>query len=52
MKTLFDDQFNKEDRSQAVSGYRIYAPEQERRTKHNNLPELYPDLPDEKFDII
>ena len=35
-----------------ISGYRIYAPEQKRRTQVNNLPELYPDLPDEKFDII
>ena len=32
----------------AVSGYRIYAPEQSRRTMHNELPDFYPDFPDEK----
>lgn len=52
MRSLFDNQFEMEDRSKAVSGYRIYAPEQERRTMHNDLPELYPDLPQEHFDII
>lgn len=35
-----------------VSGYRLYAPEQRRRTMINDLPEFYPDLPEEKFDII
>ena len=35
-----------------VSGYRIYTPEQKRRMVTNNLPEFYPELPDEKFDII
>ena len=35
-----------------ISGYQIYAPEQSRRTMHNELPEFYPDLPDEKYDII
>ena len=35
-----------------ISGYRIYAPEQSRRTMHNELPEFYPDFPDEKYDII
>ncbi len=35
-----------------ISGYRIYAPEQSRRTMHNLLPEFYPDLPDGKFQII
>lgn len=35
-----------------VTGYRIYAPEQRRRIITNNLPELYPDLPTEKYDII
>jgi N6-adenosine-specific RNA methylase IME4 len=35
-----------------VSGYRIYSVEQERKTIHNNLPDLYPDLPEKKYDII
>lgn len=35
-----------------ISGYRIYAPEQSRRTMHNLLPEFYPDLPDKKYQII
>ena len=36
----------------SVSGYRIYDAEQRRRTVRNDLPELYPDLPDMKYDII
>ncbi len=35
-----------------ISGYRIYAPEQSRRTMHNFLPEFYPDLPQGKYQII
>lgn len=35
-----------------ISGYTFYAPEQKRRTKINDLPELYPDLPDKKYQII
>lgn len=35
-----------------VSGYRIYDAEQKRRTKRNDLPSLYPDLPEEKYDVI
>jgi N6-adenosine-specific RNA methylase IME4 len=35
-----------------ISGYRIYDAEQKRRTKRNDLPSLYPDLPEEKYDII
>ena len=35
-----------------ISGYRIYAPKQQQKIKYNDLPELYPDLPDEKYDII
>lgn len=40
------------DDKQYISGYRIYAPEQSRRTMRNLLPEFYPDLPDGKFQII
>ena len=35
-----------------VTGYRIYNAEQKRLTKENLLPDLYPDLPDRKYDII
>ncbi|MDR1408189.1 MAG: transcriptional regulator [Tannerella sp.] len=35
-----------------ISGYRIYDAEQKRRTVRNDLPLLYPDLPDKKYDII
>ncbi len=35
-----------------ISGYTIYNAEQDRRTKRNDLPEFYPDLPEEKYDII
>ncbi len=35
-----------------VSGYRIYDAEQKRRTIRNDLPSLYPDLPEKKYDII
>ena len=35
-----------------LTGYRIYSAEQERRTKRNDLPALYPDLPNKKYDII
>jgi modification methylase munI len=35
-----------------VSGYAIYAPQYKERTIVNNLPEFYPSLPDDRFDII
>lgn len=35
-----------------LTGYRIYNAEQSRRTKRNDLPDLYPDLPTKTFDII
>ena len=56
MKDLFSNEFileNKEDNeTKEISGYTIYAPKQKEMTKVNNLPEFYPELPDEKFDII
>lgn len=39
-------------KGKVISGYRIYNAEQERKTKRSNLPELYPDLPTKKYDII
>lgn len=38
--------------SRPISGYTIYNAEQVRRTKRNDLPSFYPDLPEEKYDII
>jgi len=35
-----------------VTGYTIYNAEQQRRSKKNDLPNLYPDLPNKQFDII
>lgn len=35
-----------------LTGYTIYNSEQERRTKRNDLPELYPDLPEKKYSVI
>ena len=35
-----------------LTGYKIYNAEQDRRTQRNDLPDLYPDLPEKKFDII
>jgi N6-adenosine-specific RNA methylase IME4 len=35
-----------------ISGYSIYSEEQKRRIKKNPMPDLYPDLPKEKFNII
>ena len=35
-----------------LTGYKIYNAEQKRRTKRNDLPALYPDLPAKKYDII
>lgn len=35
-----------------ITGYTIYNAEQKKRTKRNDLPSLYPDLPLKKYDII
>jgi len=35
-----------------LTGYTIYNAEQERRTQRNDLPHLYPDLPQKRYDII
>jgi N6-adenosine-specific RNA methylase IME4 len=34
------------------TGYSIYNEATRRRTRQNSLPDLYPELPDKKFDII
>ncbi len=54
-KQLFDDEvINKVSplKNKNITGYTIYNAEQERRTKRNDLPDLYPDLPEEKYGII
>jgi len=35
-----------------LTGYTIYNAEQKRRTKRNDLPDLYPDLPLKRYSII
>lgn len=35
-----------------ITGYTIYNAEQDRRTVRNDLPSLYPDLPEKRYDII
>lgn len=44
--------YETEHKKDLVTGYRIYNAEQERRTIRNDLPDLYPDLPEKKYDII
>ena len=39
-------------KEERLTGYKLYNAEQERRTQRNDLPEFYPDLPNEKYDII
>lgn len=36
----------------SLTGYRIYNEEAKKRTQSNDLPDLYPELPDKKYDII
>jgi len=50
--SLFQDKETPETKQKKITGYTIYNAEQERRTQRNDLPELYPDLPQEKYDII
>jgi N6-adenosine-specific RNA methylase IME4 len=51
-KDLFDNIIQSNGKQKVVSGYRIYDAEQKRRTVRNDLPSLYPDLPEKKYDII
>lgn len=46
-----DDLFQDVD-EQEVSGYSLYNAEQKRRSKHNDMPYLYPDLPERKYQVI
>lgn len=39
-------------RNRRLTGYTIYNAEQQRRTQRNDLPSLYPDLPNKKYSII
>jgi N6-adenosine-specific RNA methylase IME4 len=50
---LFDEPaFVKKSDGRPVTGYTIYNAEQQRRTIRNDLPALYPDLPEKKYSII
>lgn len=55
---LFDFQENKKNdeidinSNRKITGYTIYNSDQQRRTKRNDLPEFYPDLPLEKYAIM
>jgi len=49
---LFGNTITNNEPKIVVSGYVIYDAEQKRRTVRNDLPSLYPDLPDKKYDII
>lgn len=51
-RDLFGSLIRKKNQEKVVSGYRIYDAEQKRRTVRNDLPSLYPDLPEKKYDII
>jgi len=53
-KDLFNNIYTKPitNKEKPVSGYRVYNMEQDRRTVRNDLPNLYPDLPQKKYDII
>lgn len=39
-------------RSNKVTGYQIYDEEQRKRTQYSQIPELYPELPEKRYDII
>ena len=43
---------NKVDLSNKHTGYSIYNVVAKKRTKQNTLPDLYPELPNKKFDVI
>lgn len=34
-----------------ISGYTLYAPKQKEKTKVNDLPEFYPELPDNMLSL-
>ncbi len=40
------------DNEKKITGYSIYNADVKKRTKHNTLAELYPPLPNKKYDII
>ncbi len=52
MQNLFGEDLEIPKNGTPISGYRIYAPKQESMIVHNDLPEFYPPLPKEKYDII
>lgn len=50
--TFLKSELKEENNKRIVSGYRIYDAAQKRRTVRNDLPSLYPDFPEKKYDII
>lgn len=38
--------------NEELTGYRIYNEDAKKRTQRNDLPDLYPELPSKKYDII
>jgi len=51
-KNLFESDIITNYNNKKISGYTIYNVEYGKRKQHNNLPDLYPDLPEKKYDII
>jgi len=47
-----NDNIENQNNSKVISGYTIYNAEQDRRRVRNDLPSFYPDLPQDKYDII
>ncbi|MBT9164816.1 MAG: hypothetical protein DDT23_00823 [candidate division WS2 bacterium] len=49
---LYEPVSKQKQNGKKITGYTIYDAEQKRRTKRNDLPEFYPDLPQKKYSII
>lgn len=49
---LYESTIQQKENVKKITGYTIYNAEQKRRTKRNDLPEFYPDLPEKKYSVI
>lgn len=49
---LYESTTQQKENVKKITGYTIYNAEQKRRTKRNDLPEFYPDLPEKKYSVI
>lgn len=38
--------------SRKITGYQIYDEEQRKRTQYSRIPDLYPELPEKRYDVI